>query len=225
MLKNNHQNKQIPKAEKQINHQKKKASELNWLLTSCCQAQFPQQGHPPASGGTGVTSPACCTTGAFCIYSKSSAFLHPRRWGTSPHSIPSEAQPSKTGNTVKFCWWWWSQAQCRARGKGRLGRWQGCPPGHCGRLSVSWVGGGPGKQPARTWGSCVVPSMWLAPPWREPFPLALKPIHEGAPGPCQFCTPKMLAGRLSFPTTSCHCRSPRLSLALGQGPGAAWWML
>lgn len=37
-------------------------------------------------------------------------------------------------------------------------------------LSVSWVGGGPGKQPAWTWGSCMVPSMWLAPLWKEPFP-------------------------------------------------------
>lgn len=47
-------------------------------------------------------------------------------------------------------------------------------------LSVSWVGGGPGKQPAWTEGRCVVPSVWLAPPCREPFPLALKPIpHPG----------------------------------------------
>lgn len=93
------------------------------------------------------------------------------------------------------------------------------------RLSVSWVGGGPGKQPAWTWGSCVVPSMWLAPPWREPFPLALKPIQEGALGPCRFCTSKMLAGRLCFPIASCHHCSPWLSLALGQDAAPAWWML
>lgn len=79
MLKNNHQSKQIPKVEKQINPLKRKSLSQTDSSTAASKPSFHSsgQGHPPASGGTGVPSPTSCTTGAFCLYGKGSAFLHP----------------------------------------------------------------------------------------------------------------------------------------------------
>lgn len=81
MLKNDHQNKQIRKAEKQINHHKRKPQSQTDSSPAAVRPSFHNsgQGHPPASGGTGVPPPTWYTTGGFCLYNKGSAFLHPRR--------------------------------------------------------------------------------------------------------------------------------------------------
>lgn len=42
-------------------------------------------------------------------------------------------KPVRWETAAKFCWWRLTRARCRASGKGRLGRWRGCPPGHCAR--------------------------------------------------------------------------------------------
>lgn len=76
MLKNNHESKQIPKVEKQINHPKRMPWSQNDSSPAAVRPSFHSsgQGHPAASGGTGVPSPARHTTGAFCLTAKAVHF-------------------------------------------------------------------------------------------------------------------------------------------------------
>lgn len=224
MLKNIHQSKQIPKVEKQINHPKRKPQSQTDSLPAAVRPSFHSrgQGHPkpvvgqvfhPLHGAPLVPFVLPAKAGHFSIQAEEG---HPLTPSLVRHNSARQEpwQSSAAGGELRLSA---EPAEEAGWADGKDVPWTtGCP-------SAGWEGAR--EAACLDVGQLQVPSMWLVPPWREPFPLALKPIQEGAPAPCQFCTSEMLAGRLSLPIPSCHCRSPWLSLAFGQDPAAARWKL
>lgn len=77
------------------------------------------------------------------------AFFHPSQWETWPCSIPGEAQPRELQQSFGGGG---GELELGAEPAEKAGRADGedVPRATTRRLSISWVGGGPAKQPART---------------------------------------------------------------------------